>query len=441
MTLAGLGGVAFALSRDRATLIDWTVDQTTLRSLFFAGLAWALVCSVAAADAAVAARPSVFVRPGSRVLGGLFTVAVMLVAMLPGLAGGWLALRQDALLDTVFAGASTATVARPSSLEDLGLASTLEPSTTAATTTAATRTSASTISRSTTIAPAPPTTATPPAPPAGRWNIALLGGDAGPYRWGMRTDTMIVVSIDRQTGDLASISVPRNLRRLPLPPGALRQSFPRGFDDLANALYTYVSIRPGLGLDPAQVVKGALAELLGIPIDHYILVDMTGFVKIIDALGGVTVNLSKRVPLIPNMDRKTREAPFAGPGVVDMNGAMALSFVRTRETDSDYGRMQRQRCLLSSLASTTSPADLATSYLGLASAVEGAFRSDIPRERLGELVQLFAKVDLDRARGLVLIPPVVNPGRPDVARIRSLVATLLDERAATAEPAVSRPTC
>ena len=99
---------------------------------------------------------------------------------------------------------------------------------------------------------------------------------------------MIVVSIDRQTGDLASISVPRNLKNLPMPAGPLRKQFPGGFNDLANALYPYVSTHPALGLDPAQSVKGALAELLGIPIDNYVLVDMTGFVKIIDALGGVT---------------------------------------------------------------------------------------------------------------------------------------------------------
>ena len=94
-----------------------------------------------------------------------------------------------------------------------------------------------------------------------------------------------------------------------MPAGPLRKQFPGGFDDLANALYPYVSTHPGLGLDPAQSVKGALAKLVGIPIDNYVLVDMTGFVKIIDALGGVTVDLSKRVPLVPNMDGVTKEAP------------------------------------------------------------------------------------------------------------------------------------
>ena len=67
---------------------------------------------------------------------------------------------------------------------------------------------------------------------------------------------MIVVSIDRQTGDLASISVPRNLKNLPMPAGPLRKQFPGGFNDLANALYPYVSTHPGLGLDPCAVGEG-----------------------------------------------------------------------------------------------------------------------------------------------------------------------------------------
>ena len=57
-----------------------------------------------------------------------------------------------------------------------------------------------------------------------------------------------------------------------MPAGPLRNRFPGGFDDLANALYPYVATHPELKLDPAQSVKGALAELLGIPIDNYVLV-------------------------------------------------------------------------------------------------------------------------------------------------------------------------
>src|SRR5207244_4263389 len=143
-------------------------------------------------------------------------------------------------------------------------------------------------------------------------------------------------------------------------------------------------------------VKGALAQLLGIPIDNYVLVDMAGFTKIVDALGGVDLNLSTRVPLVPSIDGKTIVATSVGPGEVHMNGATALAYSRTRELDSDYARMQRQRCVLAAIARETSPANLAASYLGVVGAVEDAFRSDLPRDELGDVVKLFAKADIDQ---------------------------------------------
>jgi len=435
-TVAVVAGLVWAAQHDRATLVDWSVDSGTLRALCVAGLAWALFCYMAAADAALASWPARVGRRGARVAGTFLVVTVGVAALLPGTVFALVTVRQDTLLDTVFAGSGDVQVAQPSPLADLGITTTTAPTTTASVSVAPATT--------TTVPPTtvPPTTVptTPPLAP-GRWNIALLGGDAGPNRWGLRTDTMIVVSVDRQTGDLASISVPRNLQHLPMPPGPLRDRFPGGFEDLANALFPYVSTHPELGLDPAQAVKGGLAELLGIPIDNYVLVDMIGFMQIIDALGGVTVNLSTNVHLVPNIDGQTKEAPSVGPGPVNMNGAMALSFVRSREKDSDYSRMKRQRCLLAAVAGGTKPTDLAVNYLGLASAVEGAFRSDIPRERLGDLVRVFSLVDVSRARTLVLVPPVIKPASPDIARIRMLVGNTLDAAAPPADPAIGAPTC
>ena len=435
------------LAHDRATLVDWGASSTVLRSLFVAGLLWALLCAISAGDAARAGWPRGSGRRAGRVAGAVTVLVVMIAALLPGFAGAWAAIHQDTVLGQVFVGSGEATVAVPSPLADLGITTTVAaPPTTAAPRTTAgapsTGRPAATSAPATTAAPATAAPTTPAAPqPAGRWTIALLGGDAGPHRWNLRTDTMIVVSIDRQTGDLASVSVPRNLKNLPMPAGPLRKQFPGGFDDLANALYPYVSTHPALGLDPAQSVKGALAELVGIPIDNYVLVDMTGFVKIIDALGGVTVDLSKRVPLVPNMDGVTKEAPYVGPGVVKMDGTMALSFVRTRNADSDYQRMGRQRCLLGAVAREVSPTQLALNYPSLSNAVADAFRSDIPRDKLGDLVRLFGKVQVDQARTLVLVPPVITPARPDIARIRALVAATLDPNAAAKEPAIGKPSC
>jgi LCP family protein required for cell wall assembly len=454
-TVAVVVGLLWVFAQDPLTIVSWIVDPTLLAALVVLGMIWAALCAFAAADAGRTACPNGSASPRRRMAGRAVVGGVAVAALLPGLAVSWVALRQDDVLDTVFAGAGDdSVVARPSPLSDLGVTTTAVATT--STSASSTSTPPTTVATSVTAAPTtaaaqptlprgtlPPVVVTPPPTPppdeVGRWTIALLGGDAGPRRWGLRTDTMIVVSIDKATGALTGISVPRNLRRLPMPAGPLRDRFPSGFDDLANALYPYVETHPELGLDPSQSVKGALAELLGIPIDHYVLVDMAGFVRIIDALGGVTVELSRSIPLVPNIDGVTKEAQAVGPGPVRMNGAMALAFARTRKIDSDYGRMQRQRCLLAAVARSTSPALLAQNYPTIASAVEGAFRSDIPRDRLDDLVRLFAKVNVGVARTLSLAPPVIEPGRPDIAHVRALVARALDP--AAAEPAVGSPTC
>jgi LytR_cpsA_psr family len=402
--------VARVLSKNKVELLKWTVDSTTLHLLIVGGFVWAVVCALSAADAARTARPSPSRVPVARFAVRAAIVVIAVLGLVPGVAVAAVAMRQDALLDTVFAGSSGSVTALPSPLGDLGaVAATTAPDVTTEPPAPATTATAPTAPIETTVPTAPPTPApTPPpapsipaAPTTGRWTVALLGGDAGPRRWGLRTDTMIVVSVDRATGDAVVVSVPRNLQHMPMPAGPLRRRFPDGFTDLANAVY----------------------------------------IKIIDAVGGVTVDLSKSVPLVPNIDGRTIEAKSVGPGAVHMNGAMALAFSRTREHDSDYARMLRQRCLLAAVAHGISPTDLATNYLALASAVEDAFRSDIPRDQLGELVGVFAKMNLDQVRGLALIPPVVQSARPNIAKVRDLVSRALDPASAAREPELSTPSC
>ena len=81
-----------------------------------------------------------------------------------------------------------------------------------------------------------PTEAEPGVDPEAVTNVLLLGGDAGPGRWGMRTDTMILVSIHEASGRTALVSIPRNLRGLQWPPGTpLAARFPDGFDAVRRA--------------------------------------------------------------------------------------------------------------------------------------------------------------------------------------------------------------
>lgn len=287
-----------------------------------------------------------------------------------------------------------------------------------------------------------PVTANPPAVAAeGRWNVLLLGGDAGKGRYSLRTDAMILVSIDRATGDAAMVSVPRNMARLPMPEGPLREKFPKGWTDLANALYPYVASHPQMGdgseQAPERAITGAIAEALGVPIDNYVLVDMGGFIDVIDALGGVDLVLSKQVPAPGNpYEAKHPVRPWFGPGPVHLDGTDALAYSRSREGDSDYRRMERQRCLLAAASRQVSPADLLTHYDDLIAAMTRSVRSDLSPEQARDLIDLYAKVDTSAIRSLGLVPPLVNTGAPNYKQVHQLVNDALYPPAPVADAPV-----
>lgn len=269
-----------------------------------------------------------------------------------------------------------------------------------------------------------------------RVNVLLLGGDAGPGRYSLRTDSMIVVSIDPETGDTAMISIPRNLYGLPFPPGTiLAETYPRGFPGLANAVYPTVDANRddfGGGDDvAAQAVKQGIAQLLGIPIHYYILVDMLGFVRVVDALGGIDIYLPERIHTARSPSKDLHPVPkYFEAGQHHFDGTEALSYSRTRYSDSDYGRMGRQRCVLGAIAAAATPQALASGLSDLVSAFGDAVRTDIPRERIGEMAALVDRyVDaggFDEVSTLHLAPPNIPSSQWDPVEVRALVTEVLN---------------
>jgi LCP family protein required for cell wall assembly len=271
--------------------------------------------------------------------------------------------------------------------------------------------------------------------------VLLLGGDAGPGRWGMRTDSMILVSIHKDSGRTAMISIPRNLMRLHFPPGTpLAEQFPDGFNDLTNAIFTYLvtheDVMAQYGESSRLTQAVALAQGIGysldIQIDDYALVNMQGFTQIIDAVGGVTLDLDKRVPL-PKTIPGERPLPEAvGPGKVDMDGALAIAFARSRKADSDYQRMFRQRQLLAALGSQVSTSEAVRGFNGVVGALDDSLRTSLSASEFSALLdQLGDGNSVDESVGLT--PPLITPGRPDYTRIREIVDAV-ENYVATGQP-------
>jgi LCP family protein required for cell wall assembly len=263
--------------------------------------------------------------------------------------------------------------------------------------------------------------------------ILLLGGDEGPGRWALRTDTMILVTIHEESGRIAMVSIPRNMYKMQFPPGsAMANEFPKGFPELANAIYPYVFTHEDVAatyvrgdLQPEAIaLASGISYSMNITIDDYVLVNMQGFLEIIDALGGVTLTLDEKLPMPGNIPgAKTQYPPFIGPGEVTMDGTTALGFARSRSGDSDYGRMGRQRQLLTALASQVEGSDILLRFPNLTEIMRWTVRTSLSAGEFSSLVdRLRSGASIKESVGL--IPPLINPGNPNFTDITNLIDAL-----------------
>src|SRR4029079_8913140 len=132
----------------------------------------------------------------------------------------------------------------------------------------------------------------------GKFDLLLLGSDAGPYRWSRRMDVMLLVEIDVNTGKVGMIGIPRNLINVPSPPGKARNAVACGcFTDLLNALYVEATFRhpdrwPGSGTtEGIGAVRSTVSQLTGRPVDAVLVADLWGVIKVVDAMGGVDIDV------------------------------------------------------------------------------------------------------------------------------------------------------
>ena len=191
--------------------------------------------------------------------------------------------------------------------------------------------------------------------------VLLIGGDAGPGRWSLRTDTMMLFSIHRTVWPRRARVGATQPRAHAVPGGARWDArYPNGFTDLANAVYPTVQSRPELraaydgieGVEPGVV---ALAEGIGysldVTIDDYVIVDMRGFVTLRRRARWRHRRRPRPVEMPGNIPGAPTQYPeVIGPGVIFMDGSTALGYARSRSMDSDYQRTARQRHLLAALA-------------------------------------------------------------------------------------------
>lgn len=277
--------------------------------------------------------------------------------------------------------------------------------------------------------------------------IALLGSDAAPGRSGDRLDSMAVVAVVPATGASAVFSIPRNTRGFPLPDD-LMALWQRHCQDgtaweLLNSFYQCMALRapaevaalyPNAADPAAAAMRTALGELLGIPVTHHALVNMSGFVSLVDALGGVDVYVAQpiRTRLSPPSPDHSWQVYDIPSGMQHLDGAHALAFVRSRTGSSDDERMRRQRCLLASLAGGADVTSVVRNLPAVLRAVEELVTTNIPVQDVPDLLDLVGHLDGGIATVCLGAPEFQASGnRPRVDDIHAAVWSALWGPAAT----------
>ncbi|MEA2672876.1 MAG: hypothetical protein QOI92_68, partial [Chloroflexota bacterium] len=298
------------------------------------------------------------------------------------------------------------------------------------------------------IGPAASATAAPKWNGTDRLNILLIGADE--QNGGHRTDTMITVSIDPKTGQVVMFQLPRDTVDVPVPPGAPRNVWGSTYSNKINAFFTSASSRsdafPGTPATRGyNGLKSILGYLYGLDIQYYVEVNFVGFQKVVDALGGVTVNV--QVPVLDDNFPEAashRERLYVPAGVQHMTGAQALEYSRSRKSTSDFDRGARQQRVIVSLRRQLDIGQALRNIDALAGAIGQSVRTDIPRELVPQLLGLADKVDTRSIRSVIFTPPFYQtecqncPPRgyivqPKVSRIRQAVADAFNIDPAFAE--------
>lgn len=283
-----------------------------------------------------------------------------------------------------------------------------------------------------------------------RVNVLLVGSDAGADRVGVRPDSLMVASIRPATGDVSLIGVPRNLENAPIPAtNPLSALYPDGWNCgdqcLINGVWTLATDHPDLfPKDPSpglRTTRDVVGAVLGIPIDYSIVIDLSGFKALVDAMGGVDINVKERVCIgckVNSAGQIVGTTGYIEVGPQHLDGYHALWYARSRALGDDFSRMRRQRCVVGALVSQVSPASMLLRYPALADVLKQDVHIDIPQNQLRAWVPLIEKIQKrGTIRSLALTNKVIDVTRPDYAKIRALVANATSDHPATSSTSTS----
>jgi LCP family protein required for cell wall assembly len=217
-------------------------------------------------------------------------------------------------------------------------------------------------------------------------NILIVGMDSVGEKG--RADSIIVMSINQATNEVALISIPRD-SRVDIPG--------RGLDKINHAMAF-----GGIGL-----LRQTIETLTEVPIHQYVYTNFSGFQNIVDAMGGVTLNVERSVT---TRDPITKQQVSLQPGPQKLDGERALSYVRFRKDgEGDFGRMRRQQQFLKAVAEQV----LKTSPLRVPQLIEQLarhVRTDMTITQFAKFFGTSSRLNLDEVTAIQLkgTPAMIN---------------------------------
>ena len=206
-------------------------------------------------------------------------------------------------------------------------------------------------------------------------------GDVG------RSDTLMVATIDPIKNEASLLSIPRDTR----------VAIPRNGYDKINAAYAYGG---------EKLTQRTVEDFLGVRIDHYVIINTHAFQKIVDAIGGIDINVEKRMYYEDPWDDDGGLIIDLRPGMQHMDGVTAMSYVRYRDEEGDIGRIARQqRFMRAVMEKVTSPA-IVTRLPAVIRECMGAVETDLSFRQILELAGSIKEAQGNGLRAEML------PGRP-----------------------------
>ena len=203
---------------------------------------------------------------------------------------------------------------------------------------------------------------------------------------GARSDTILILRVERKGKQLSMLSIPRDL-----------------FVGIGkNAVHGYDRINAAYSFGGEKLAMETLERVTGIKIDHYIVVKSDVVADMVDAIGGVPVEVEKQMDWDDN---------WAGlhihlkPGKQVLNGEQAVGYCRFRhDEEGDFGRIQRQQKFLTALMKELKQKKNFKNYQELAGLVRAKMKTDLENRQLVGLAMLYKSFPLDNIR----------KGRPEV---------------------------